>query len=213
MAEKIQKYEGENIVVYFEGSRCIHAARCVSGLPNVFKANVPGPWIEPDAADVDELAALIKTCPSGALRYERKDNGVDESKPAINSISVVSDGPLAINGDLIIGKQQGSSTRATLCRCGASKNKPYCDNSHKGINFRDNGTPETGDLSLDPQSAPLNVAPIKDGPLMVEGPVEIRTTDDAVVNRVDSIALCRCGASKNKPYCDGSHALIGFKAE
>ncbi len=86
MAGKIQKYEGKNIVVYFEGSRCIHAARCVSGLPNVFKPNVPGPWVEPDAADVDELAALITTCPSGALHFKRKDNGVDETKPAINNI-------------------------------------------------------------------------------------------------------------------------------
>ena len=211
MTDKIQKYEGENIIVYFEGSRCIHAARCVSGLPNVFKANVPGSWIEPDAAKVDELAALIKTCPSGALRYERKDNGVNELKPAINSISVVSDGPLAIKADLIIGKQQGSSTRATLCRCGASKNKPYCDNSHKEVSFQDDGTPETADLSLDLKSAPLNIDPMQDGPLIVEGPVEIRNTDDVVVNRVDSTALCRCGASKNKPYCDGSHAQIGFK--
>lgn len=213
MADKIQKYEGKNIVVYFEGARCIHAARCVSGLPNVFKANVPGPWIEPDAADVDELAVLIKTCPSGALSFERKDSGTNESMQSINSISIISDGPLAINGDLIIDNQQGSSTRVTLCRCGASKNKPYCDNSHKETSFKDSGTPETGDLSLDLQSGPLNVTSIKDGPLMVEGPVEIRTTDGVAVNRVASIALCRCGASKNKPYCDGCHAQIGFKAE
>ena len=213
MTDKIQKYEGKNIVVYFEGSRCIHAARCVSGLPNVFKANVPGPWIEPDAADVDELAALIKTCPSGALRFERKDSGANESVPAINSINIVADGPLAVNGDLMFNKQQESSTRATLCRCGASKNKPYCDNSHKEISFQDSGTPEAADLSLDLKSAPLNITPAKDGPLMVEGPVEIRTTDGVAVNRIENMALCRCGASKNKPYCDGSHAQIGFKAE
>lgn len=213
MADKIQKYEGKNIVVYFEGSRCIHAARCVSGLPNVFKANVPEPWIEPDAANADELAALIKTCPSGALRFERKDTGANESAPAINNINIVANGPLAVNGDLMFDKQQGSSTRATLCRCGASKNKPYCDNSHKEIPFQDSGTPETSDLLLDLKPAPLNIVPAKDGPLMVEGPVEIRATDGMAVNRVESIALCRCGASKNKPYCDGSHAQIGFKAE
>jgi len=212
MTSKIQKYEGKNIVVYFEGARCIHAARCVSGLPSVFKANVPGPWIEPDAANTDELAALIKTCPSGALRFERKDTGENESAPIINSINIVADGPLAINGGLIIDNQQGSSTRATLCRCGASKNKPYCDNSHKEIPFRDSSMPDTGDLSLDLQSGQLNVTPTKDGPLMVEGPVEIRTIDGVAVNRVESTALCRCGASKNKPYCDGSHVQIGFKA-
>lgn len=213
MADKIQKYEGKNIVVYFEGDRCIHAARCVSGLPNVFKANIPGPWIEPDAADADELAALIKSCPSGALRFERKDSGENELAPAINSINIVANGPLAVNGDLMFKNHQGSSTRATLCRCGASKNKPYCDNSHKDIPFKDSGIPETSDLLLDLKSAPLNIVPTNDGPLMVKGPVEIRATDGMAVNRVESIALCRCGASKNKPYCDGSHAQIGFKAE
>ena len=213
MADKVQKYEGENIVVYFEGGRCIHAARCVSGLPKVFKANVPGPWIEPDAANADELASLITTCPSGALRYERKNSGANESVPAINSINIVADGPLAVIGDLMFDKQQASSTRATLCRCGASKNKPYCDNSHKEISFQDSGTPEIADLSLDLKSAPLNIVSAKDGPLLVEGLVEIRATDGVAVNRVESIALCRCGASKNKPYCDGSHVQIGFKAD
>ena len=213
MADKIQKYEGKDMAVYFEGDRCIHAARCVSGLPNVFKANIPGPWIEPDAADADELAALIKSCPSGALRFERKDSGENELAPAINSINIIANGPLAVNGDLMFENHQGSSTRATLCRCGASKNKPYCDNSHKDIPFKDSGTPETSDLLLDLKSAPLNIVPTNDGPLMVKGPVEIRATDGMAVNRVKSIALCRCGASKNKPYCDGSHAQIGFKAE
>lgn len=213
MANKIQKYEGKNIVVYFEGSRCIHAARCVSGLPNVFKANVPGPWIEPDSANPDELAELIKTCPSGALRFERKDTGANESAPAINNINIVADGPLAVTGDLMLDEQQESSTRATLCRCGASKNKPYCDNSHKEISFEDSGTPGTGELSLDLRSAPLNITPAKDGPLMVEGPVEIRSSNGGVVSRIESIALCRCGGSKNKPYCDGSHVQRGFKAE
>jgi len=93
----------------------------------------------------------------------------------------------------------------------ASRNKPYCDNSHKEISFQDSGSPETDDLLLDLKSAPLNIDPMQDGPLIVEGPVEIRNTDDVVVNRVDNTALCRCGTSENKPYCDGSHAQIGFK--
>lgn len=213
MADKIQKYEGENIIVYFEGARCVHAARCVTGLPGVFKADCPGPWIEPDAADVEELAALIKTCPSGALRFERKDSGSSESAPAINSINIVTDGPLAVNGDLILNSQQESSTRATLCRCGASKNKPYCDNSHIKIAFKDAGIPETGDLSLDLDSEPLGVATTKDGPLVIVGSVELRNTDNMAVNRAKSLALCRCGASNNKPYCDGSHVQIEFKAK
>jgi len=68
-------------------------------------------------------------------------------------------------------------------------------------------------LSLDLRSAPLNITPAKDGPLMVEGPVEIRSSNGEVVSRIESIALCRCGGSKNKPYCDGSHVQRGFKTE
>lgn len=212
MADQIQKYEGENIIVYFESARCIHAARCVSGLPEVFKPDVPGPWIEPDAADAKRLAALIKTCPSGALYFERKDSGTNESAPAINTINIVADGPLAVNGDLILNSQQESSPRATLCRCGASKNKPYCDNSHSEIGFKDSGVPKTDDLSHDLNSEPLSVATTKDGPLVMAGSVEIRNADNTAINRVKSLALCRCGASKNKPYCDGSHVQIDFKA-
>ena len=213
MTDKIQKYEGENIIVYFESARCIHAARCVSGLPDVFKPDVAGPWIEPDAADAKRLAELIKTCPSGALYFERKDSGSTESAPAINSINIVTDGPLAVNGDLILNSQQESSPRATLCRCGASKNKPYCDNSHIKIAFKDPGMPETDELSHDLNSEPLSVATTKDGPLVMAGSVEIRNAENVAVNRAKNLALCRCGASKNKPYCDGSHIQIDFKAD
>ncbi len=135
MSSKTQKYEGKNITVYFEGARCIHAARCVSGLPAVFKANVPGPWIDPDASDVEELAALIETCPSGALRYERNDGVANEGTPDINNISIIADGPLTLQGNVSINNKPGTSPRATLCRCGASKNKPYCDGSHAQIEF------------------------------------------------------------------------------
>jgi len=213
MEKKIQKYEGENIKVYFDGSRCIHAARCVSGLPNVFKPNVPGPWIEPDAADVEELAALIETCPSGALRYERTDNVANEKEPDINAITIIADGPLATRGSISINNEPCSSPRATLCRCGASKNKPYCDNSHQTIGFQDNGIPEVNDLSLELTSSAINIMPAKDGPLIVEGPLEVRSADGTAVNRSMNAALCRCGASKNKPFCDGSHTEIEFKSE
>ena len=213
MSNKTQKYQGKNLTVTFEGTRCIHAARCVSGLPNVFKANVPGPWIDPDAADVVELAALIETCPSGALHYERTDNIANEKGPEINSLTIIKDGPLAVKGNLSIDNESSASPRATLCRCGASQNKPYCDNSHETISFHDNGTPETGDLSLNLTSDAINISPIKNGPLMIEGQVEIRSTFGSAVNRTDSVALCRCGASKNKPYCDGSHMQIEFKSE
>jgi len=49
------------------------------------------------------------------------------------------------------------------------------------------------------------------GPLMVKGPVEIEQADGSVILEERMCALCRCGASSNKPYCDGSHRKVGFE--
>ena len=61
--------------------------------------------------------------------------------------------------------------------------------------------------------AEVTIRPTKNGPLIVEGPVELFDADGNKVT-VDKprIALCRCGASSNKPFCDGTHSAIGFQA-
>ena len=51
---------------------------------------------------------------------------------------------------------------------------------------------------------------VPDGPFLVQGKVEIVLADGKTESK-DKPALCRCGASRNKPYCDGSHIKIGFK--
>ncbi|MDQ6999537.1 MAG: (4Fe-4S)-binding protein, partial [Mariprofundus sp.] len=83
-----QSYEGSSITVYFDASRCIHSGRCVKGVPDVFRAGAEGPWIFPDAASADDIAALCNTCPSGALSFHRTDGGAEEASPEINTISV-----------------------------------------------------------------------------------------------------------------------------
>ncbi len=63
-----------------------------------------------------------------------------------------------------------------------------------------------------PEKQVIVVCP--DGPLLVRGDFEIvSTTGDKLVRRRKTVALCRCGASAIKPYCDGSHKLIGFRTE
>ena len=131
-------YPGREISVNFDSSRCIHSRRCVLGLPAVFQANVDGPWINPDNATAEEIAAISHVCPSGAITYKRNDGGRQESAPHVNTIFVRENGPLAIHAELTInGNDEGF--RATLCRCGASKNKPFCDGSHKVIEFTATG--------------------------------------------------------------------------
>ena len=53
----------------------------------------------------------------------------------------------------------------------------------------------------------------KDGPYLVSGPVEVRVADgNPYPAKEGSVALCRCGASTKKPFCDGTHSKVGFQA-
>ena len=132
------EYRTEQILVYWEPRLCIHTARCLRGLPQVFDVN-RRPWIKVEAASADQIAEVVRRCPSSALRYERLDGGPQEEAPEQAVIQATPDGPLYVRGDLKIVNQDGSARqlrRAALCRCGQSKNKPFCDGSHWDIDFR-----------------------------------------------------------------------------
>ena len=201
---------GKSATIEFNGELCIHARRCVLSQPAVFKANVEGPWIDPDAASAEALMHVALNCPSGAIRVSR--GGASETNPKVNTISVRENGPLAINAEIVLaGAPIG--TRATLCRCGESKNKPYCDGSHVAAAFNATGEPVTAtSAALAKRDGALTITPYPNGPLGVAGPVEIISGTGRTVNRVERTALCRCGHSANKPYCDGAHAKVGFVA-
>ena len=206
-------YEGSAIRVHFDAQRCIHARNCVRGLPGVFQAD-GRPWIHPDEAPVEELVAVIHACPSGALSYERKDGGNREPAPAVNQARLWEHGPLEVRGALTIAGEP-AGTRAVLCRCGASKTKPWCDNSHLKIGFKATGEPKSAEtpVSLETCDGPLIVTPSENGPMHVEGNLEILAGSGRRLACTTDTWLCRCGASANKPYCDGSHNKIGFTAE
>lgn len=205
--------EGETVQITFSGKLCIHSRFCVTGAPKVFLANVQGPWIHPDDMDAEELMAVARECPSGAIQYRRKDGGREEQAPPVNLISVREAGPYGFRGDLQLdGKPIGY--RATLCRCGASKHKPFCDGSHHDVGFNASGEPPTGDKTdmLAVRDGPIEVTPQLDGPLMVRGNLEIISGTGRVVARMNAARLCRCGQSNTKPFCDGTHAKVGFKS-
>jgi len=212
MSQEIQRYEGKAITVSFDPRRCIHAGNCVRGLPKVFRAGAMGPWIHPDEASPDALAVLIRTCPSGALTFQRKDGGPEEAKPAVNSITIVENGQLDVHAEMTINSRPESCFRASLCRCGTSKNKPYCDNTHKEIGFTDAGRPLQSPLQAVPVDGCLEITALADGPLLIKGGLEIRDAEGKQIFHADQAALCRCGASGNKPFCDGSHTQAGFKS-
>jgi CDGSH-type Zn-finger protein/uncharacterized Fe-S cluster protein YjdI len=203
----------EDITIRFDTGRCIHSRSCVLNAPRVFLANVQGPWLHPEAESVEHLVQVAHACPSGAITYERHDEGAPEAPPEVNVINIRQNGPYAFHASIDIEDSE-QCFRATLCRCGQSKNKPFCDNSHIKAGFDASGEPATVDSELlEERGGRLQVTPLKDGPLKVRGAMEICSGTGRTVIRSLQATLCRCGGSANKPFCDGTHARIGFKSE
>ena len=216
VVDGIEELEAEHLTLLFDQKKCIHSRHCVTGAPQVFLANVQGPWIKPDEMDPDLLAGIASMCPSGAIRYRRKDGHVDEPVPPVNLVAVREAGPYAVRANIQLDDQPVGYYRLTLCRCGGSKNKPFCDGTHHSINFTATGEPATLDnktAMLETRDGPLAIDPLTDGPLQVRGNLEITSGTGRVVARVQSAKLCRCGGSNTKPFCDGTHAKIGFRSD
>ncbi len=205
--------EGRDIRVRFSGKRCIHARFCVLGAPTVFRANTPGEWICPDTQPVEAVVRIAYNCPSGAIQYDRKDGGAPEAPPQVNLVNLRENGPYAFRAPLMVGGVD-VGFRATLCRCGASKNKPYCDGSHNAVSFKATGEPDTRQSQpLSVRDGSLDISPEKNGPLVVSGNLEICSGTGRTIDRVTRARLCRCGGSRTKPFCDNTHLKIGFEAD
>lgn len=218
---KVRSYEADDIVVEYDPKRCIHAAECVRGLPDVFDPERV-PWIDPERAEAEAITEVVERCPTGALHYRRKDGGDDEAPDARNVARVDPRGPVFVRGRIRLELPNGevfNETRLALCRCGASDDKPFCDGSHLEIGFDDAGAIRGGRLvpaeeagvEQDAASA-VTFACAPDGPMLVKGPLRVVGTDGSVAEGVKG-ALCRCGHSETRPFCDGSHRDVGFEAD
>jgi uncharacterized Fe-S cluster protein YjdI len=134
-----REYPSSGITVTWDATRCIHTGRCLRGLPTVFDLS-RRPWVDVEAASPKEIAATIRSCPTDALRYRPGPELPDEQPDSATTIEPRLNGPLYVRGRIQIvdrhGEVIGEETRVALCRCGASANKPFCDNSHRRINFR-----------------------------------------------------------------------------
>jgi CDGSH-type Zn-finger protein len=142
-ADRLDDYAAARITIHDNRSICAHAGRCTDGLAAVFKYKSE-PWIDPAGAAVDQIIEAIHACPSGALSYTLEGvAGADRQRTP--SITVSKDGPYEVVGaPQLLGQpwaQGAAAERFTLCRCGASKNKPFCDGTHWSIGFKDEGRP------------------------------------------------------------------------
>jgi uncharacterized Fe-S cluster protein YjdI len=140
-------YPGRGIVVHWNASLCTHSGRCFGAQPRVFRPR-QRPWVDPLAADADQIAAAVDLCPSGALSYTRalqEERVSEQSAPSepVTVITVTANGPNLLAGNLEIRNEAGelvkTAKRLALCRCGGSSTKPFCDGTHKQIGFTDPG--------------------------------------------------------------------------
>lgn len=213
---KVISYPGKTAAVSWAGELCIHIGECGRAKGDLFVGGRQ-PWCEPDAASDQEVEDVILRCPTGALSVQLEDGTDPEIADAKNTINVAYNGPLFARGDLDIEgapeEVPGLRFRAALCRCGESKNKPFCDNSHETAGFKDYGA--VGESGVDnPESGgTLTIKAAKDGPLLVKGNLTITGGAGRRSWSGKQAALCRCGASANKPFCDGAHKKTGFSSD
>ena len=136
-SEIVKRYPKDEINIVWKPAKCIHAGECVKRLPEVYNPKAK-PWINPENAASDEIRKQVAACPSGALSIESANpEKLDDN--ATHKAEVLVNGPLMIKGSIKIVNTDGSTEvreKAAFCRCGASSNKPYCDGSHKKIDFQ-----------------------------------------------------------------------------
>lgn len=133
----------------------------------------------------------------------------------VSNVVVVSpNGPLIARGRIRIedsdGKTIAEAHEVFLCRCGHSGNKPFCDGAHQRNGFTDAAEfrDEKAETPMGKEALVITVRP--HAMLIAKGPMAIQSEDGGFNTTRNKAALCRCGHSNNKPFCDASHKVCGF---
>lgn len=135
--EIVKEYSKGNFHVIWKPKKCIHSKVCVEALPDVYHPQEK-PWIRPEHASEEALRKQIDKCPSGALGYRAGSRAEAAEDPVTVKAQIVKGGPLLIRGSVELETPEGGRALAgstAFCRCGASENKPFCDGSHKKVDF------------------------------------------------------------------------------
>jgi len=166
IAARRSPWEGEAVVLYDDRTLCTHAGFCTN-----LKTTV---WALADDSDdpesYDGMVAMVHQCPSGRLAFAPKDDPESlveaEFEP---SIGVEPDASYWVRGSIPVVSADGEPyevrNRQTLCRCGFSRNKPFCDGSHKNKGFSDPAMPPDAATDIDvARAAPPGRSPPPDTP-------------------------------------------------
>jgi CDGSH-type Zn-finger protein/uncharacterized membrane protein YozB (DUF420 family) len=144
-ANAVQPYRGKRITIHDDRALCAHSGICTDSLPGVFRLGQE-PWIEVDGADAAAVIAIVQRCPSGALSYS-VDGAPPPTGPGERLITASANGPYFVSGRVELraeGATPRDPGRYALCRCGGSKNKPFCDGTHWAIRFDENRGRQAG---------------------------------------------------------------------
>ena len=137
--DRMDDYVGKEITIHDNRGVCSHRGYCTDNLPTVFRMKEE-PWIDPNGASVEDMIRVVEMCPSGALSYT-KDGVLHKDVDREPGITVTKDGPYDAVGSIEFDDPEGNTPESkehfTLCRCGASKNKPFCSGEHWHIEFKD----------------------------------------------------------------------------
>jgi uncharacterized Fe-S cluster protein YjdI len=146
--ESVKEYSNGEVTVFWKSELCIHSANCLIGLPEVFNSKKK-PWINIHASNSKDIMKAVDACPSRALTYLKstkfvisKPRAKPKKKAKYARIQILKNGPALVTGNFIVRDAKKKKVRienevAALCRCGASKKKPFCDGSHQAIGFTD----------------------------------------------------------------------------
>lgn len=133
----MNEYKNSKITVRWDSKKCSHSAVCIRSLPEVFDLN-QRPWVNIDGAASDKIRETIDNCPSGALTYELP-SASNVNSETLHEIKLLKNGPIVIKGSFKVidsgGTEFVKEGSFSLCRCGASENKPFCDGTHKKTSF------------------------------------------------------------------------------
>lgn len=201
--DKRVTYVGKKITIHDNRAICSHAGYCTDNLPSVWRTDTQ-PWIDPDGADVDEIIETIKKCPSGALSYSI-DNVEHRDRVREPAVKLAKDGPLEVTGGIrlkdVTQGEGASQEHYTLCRCGESKNKPFCDGTHWHVQFKGDNSVKIANVNELKNRAPAHV--VADG------------TDLVVVKDGSSVFVlegkCRHqGAPMSEGSLEGGNIVCGL---
>ena len=137
IADREKTFTGQKIIVKDDHSLCVHSGFCGNRITNIWKMLKD----TDDSLARGQIMAMIENCPSGTLTFALEADGEIVEPDLPKEIAVIPDGPLWVSGGIPVERRDGqfveTRNRVTLCRCGESKNKPFCDGTHKEIGFTD----------------------------------------------------------------------------